>query len=90
MVTRDVTSGDLIVKLVNVSESVVTTAVAISDVTVGSTGTAIEMTGTPSQTNTKADATAVVPVERTVDGLSNGFSYDLPACSVTFLRIPTS
>src|SRR5665648_618370 len=90
VVTRDTASGDLIAKLVNTSEHTLRTAVEISDVVVGSTGTAIEMTGALGQTNTKSDPTAVVPVERTVTGLSNSFGYDLPPYSITFLRIPTS
>src|SRR5665647_60775 len=90
VVTRDTASGDLIAKLVNTSEHSLRTAVEISDVVVGSTGTAIEMTGALGQTNTKSDQTAVVPVERTVTGLSNSFGYDLPPYSITFLRIPTS
>ncbi|WP_024286853.1 alpha-L-arabinofuranosidase C-terminal domain-containing protein [Cellulomonas sp. KRMCY2] len=90
VVTRDTASGDLVAKLVNTSEHTLRTAIEISDVVVGSTGTAIEMTGAPGQTNTKSDPTAVVPVERTVTGLSNSFGYDLPPYSITFLRIRTS
>ena len=91
VVTRDVEAGELVVKVVNASAAVASTDVTISDVEVGATGTAIEMTAdSVNATNTKADPTNVVPVEREVTGLSGAFSYDFPPNSITFLRIPVT
>jgi hypothetical protein len=88
VVTRDSKSGDLRVKVVNPGPSTARTAVHVKgamqvDDQVGVT----ELVGSPSDTNTKADPTNIVPVSRTWDGGANEFSYDFPAYSVTFLTL---
>ncbi|RHA38020.1 alpha-L-arabinofuranosidase C-terminal domain-containing protein [Cellulomonas rhizosphaerae] len=90
VVTRDQSTGDLLVKVVNTADRGLRTQVAVSDVEVASTGTATEMVGNPSDMNTKADKTKIVPVERELTGLSNEFTYDFPAYSITFLRLHTA
>jgi len=90
VVTRDTETDELIVKVVNTSPATIATDVTITDVEVEGTGTAIEMTaGSVTETNTKADPTNIVPVEREITGLAGEFTYSFPANSITFLRIPT-
>ena len=87
VVTRDEQTGELIVKVVNSSEDALRTSVEVSDVTLAGTGTVLEMAGARAATNTKANPTNVVPVERAITGVSNGFVYEFPANSITFLRL---
>ncbi|MEE6274308.1 alpha-L-arabinofuranosidase C-terminal domain-containing protein [Georgenia sp. MJ206] len=89
VVTRDVEAGELIVKVVNSGALPAETDVTISDVELAGAGTVIEMTA-PSRTatNSKANPTNVVPVERELTGLGNELTYEFPADSITFLRIP--
>lgn len=90
VVTRDVETGDLVAKLVNTSGTTMRTTVEVSDVELASTATVTELTAASlADTNTKADPDRVVPVERTVDGISSSFVHELPAQSVTFLRLHT-
>ncbi|MGC5167529.1 alpha-L-arabinofuranosidase C-terminal domain-containing protein [Luteimicrobium sp. DT211] len=88
-VTRDASTGDLVVKVVNTSDTARRTAVHVSDVGIKGTGTATVLTGQPTDTNTKAKKTKVVPVESELTGLSGDFSYDFQPYSVTFLRLHT-
>jgi len=90
VVTRDQSTGDLLVKVVNTADRSLRTQVQVSDVTVTGTGTATEMVGNPTDMNTKADKTKIVPVDRELAGLSNDFTYDFPAYSITFLRLHTA
>jgi len=88
-VTRDASTGDLVVKVVNTSDTTRRTAIHVSDVGIRPTGTATVLTGQRDDTNTKAKKTKVVPVERELTGLSGDFSYDFQPYSVTFLRLHT-
>ncbi|WP_298454643.1 alpha-L-arabinofuranosidase C-terminal domain-containing protein [uncultured Cellulomonas sp.] len=91
VVTRDVETGDLLVKVVNTAPAAIATDVTITDVEVAGTGSVIEMTADSlTATNTKADPTNIVPVERELTGLSEQFEYTFPAYSISFLRIPTT
>jgi len=67
----------------------VRTAVSVTDAGVEPTAEVTTMTGATTATNTKADPTKVVPVTRTVTGISEHFTYEFPAASVTFLRMHT-
>ncbi|MDT0165376.1 alpha-L-arabinofuranosidase C-terminal domain-containing protein [Actinotalea sp. AC32] len=90
VVTRDVETGDLVAKVVNTSDTVMRTTVEVSDVALEGTATVTELTAASlADTNTKADPDRVVPVERTLDGVSGSFTYELPAQSVTILRLAT-
>lgn len=90
VVTRDRLSGDLVAKVVNTSTKPVRTAVDISDVGVKGVGTVTQLTASSlSDTNTKSNPTKVVPVTTTRSGLSDAFTYEFPASSVTFLRMET-
>ncbi len=89
VVTRDISTGDIVVKVVNTSDTAQRARVRTSDVEVLDEATAIEIAGRPGDTNTKADPDRLVPVERTVTGVSDDFAYDFPAYSITFLRLHT-
>jgi Bacterial Ig-like domain (group 3)/Alpha-L-arabinofuranosidase C-terminal domain len=63
----------------------------VADVGIEPDGTVTTLTGpAPSATNTKGNPDAVVPRTRTVRGLSSSFDYELPASSVSFIRMHTS
>ncbi|MBE9940456.1 alpha-N-arabinofuranosidase [Cellulosimicrobium cellulans] len=91
VVTRDDETGDVVVKVVNPTATAARTQVHVE----GSDGiadraTVTEMVGAPSDTNTKADPERVVPVERTLTGVGEEFSYEFPAHSITFVRLHAS
>lgn len=90
VVTRDKKSGDLVAKVVNTSTKPVRTAVDISDVGVKGAGKATQLTASSlSDLNSKSNPTKVVPVTTNLNGLSDEFTYEFPASSVTFLRMET-
>lgn len=90
VVTRDDTTGDLVLKVVNSSESAITAPVTITgDVTIDGEATVIEMTGDLAAENTMAAPRRIVPVERKVAGVGNSFTYEFPESSITFLRFGT-
>ncbi|GEL95828.1 alpha-L-arabinofuranosidase C-terminal domain-containing protein [Cellulomonas composti] len=89
VVTRDISTGDIVVKVVNTSDAVQRTQIRTSNVEVADEATVTEISGMPTDTNTKADPNRLVPVERTVTGVSGDFSYDFPAYSITFVRLHT-
>ncbi|WP_435738663.1 alpha-L-arabinofuranosidase C-terminal domain-containing protein [Cellulosimicrobium sp. PMB13] len=91
VVTRDEDTGDVVVKVVNPTATAARTQVHV-DGLAGSAGisdeaTVTEMVGSPSDTNTKADPELLVPVERTITGVGEDFSYEFPAYSITFVRL---
>lgn len=88
VVTHDEETGELIVKVVNPGASTARTDVSVTGgFDVAPEVAVTEMVADPSATNTKADKTNVVPVDRTWDGGADAFTYDFPAHSVTFLRL---
>ncbi|GAA1713834.1 hypothetical protein GCM10009809_07570 [Isoptericola hypogeus] len=88
VVTHEDDTGELIVKVVNPGATTARTDVAVTGgFAVDDRVAVTEMVADPSATNTKADPTNVVPVERTWDGGASEFTYDFPAHSVTFLRL---
>ncbi|MEK8225790.1 alpha-L-arabinofuranosidase C-terminal domain-containing protein [Oerskovia sp. M15] len=68
VVTRDEKAGDLVVKVVNPTETAADTAVTVAGEEIAADATITEMVGAPTDTNTKANPTAIVPVERAWDG----------------------
>ncbi|MFC0629318.1 alpha-L-arabinofuranosidase C-terminal domain-containing protein [Kribbella deserti] len=89
VVTRDEATGDIVAKVVNTATGPVRTRIEIADAEIEPTGTVIQLAGSPSATNTKANPNAVAPVQRQLTGLSNSFDYEFPGSSVTFLRMHT-
>ncbi|WP_353707730.1 alpha-L-arabinofuranosidase C-terminal domain-containing protein [Cellulosimicrobium sp. ES-005] len=94
VVTRDDDTGDVVVKVVNPTATAARTQVHVEGLGAGtsiaSEATVTEMVGAPSDTNTKADPERVVPVERTLTGVGEEFSYEFPAHSITFVRLHAS
>lgn len=86
-VTRDVETGDIVVKVVNTSDEVRPTTIATSRVSLAPTGTATVLSGLPTDTNSKANPNALVPVEFPLTDVSNDFTYAFEPYSVTFLRL---
>ncbi len=91
VVTRDKKSGDLVAKVVNTATKPVRTAVDVSDVGIKGAGKVTQLTASSlTDTNSKSNPTKVVPVTSTLNGLSDTFTYEFPASSVTFLRMETT
>ncbi|RZU60883.1 alpha-L-arabinofuranosidase C-terminal domain-containing protein [Zhihengliuella halotolerans] len=89
VVTRDTETQELIVKVVNPTGTAAETTFDISDVELGGTAAVTELVGDPAAANTKGEKTAVAPREFELAGVADGFTYEVPAHSVTFLRIGT-
>ncbi|MFD4994494.1 alpha-L-arabinofuranosidase C-terminal domain-containing protein [Cellulosimicrobium cellulans] len=88
VVTRDDDTGDVVVKVVNPTATAARTQVHVEGAEgIASEATVTEMVGAPSDTNTKADPERIVPVERTLTGVGEEFSYEFPAHSITFVRL---
>ncbi len=88
VVTRDLASGELIVKVVNASASPALTRVDLGGLKVASTGRMTVLAGDPGEQNTRS-AEPIQPVTSTVRGLGSTFTREFPANSVTFLRLKT-
>ncbi|MBM2617219.1 carbohydrate binding domain-containing protein [Actinoplanes sp. LDG1-06] len=86
VVTRDVRTGELIVKVVNASPSPALTKVDLGGLRVAPTGRMTVLTGDPGEQNTRS-AEPILPVTSTVRGLGSTFTRTFPASSVTFLRL---
>ncbi len=90
VVTRDDATGDLVLKVVNSTETAITAPVSITgDVTIDAEATVTEMTGDRAAQNTMAAPRRIVPVERQITGMGSSFSYEFPESSITFLRLGT-
>ncbi|GAA3697755.1 hypothetical protein GCM10022377_08340 [Zhihengliuella alba] len=89
VVTRDTETGELIVKLVNATTTAARTTIAVSDAEVAETVQATELVADPAAVNTKADPERVVPRDFEVPGAGGEFVYEVPANSITFLRLDT-
>lgn len=86
VVTRDLKTGELIVKVVNAQDSAARTAVDLGGAKVASRARVTTLAAAPDAVNSET-STAVAPVRSTFDGVAGKFSYTFPANSVTFLRI---
>ncbi|MEV0906593.1 alpha-L-arabinofuranosidase C-terminal domain-containing protein [Streptomyces hokutonensis] len=86
VVTKDVKTGDLIVKVVNAQSSAARTAIDLGGAKVAPRAKVTTLAAAPDAVNSEA-ATAVAPVVSTFNGAAGRFSYTFPANSVTFLRI---
>ncbi len=87
VVTRDTKKNELIVKLVNPTATVSQTKIAVDDVKVGSVVKVTELVAAPEAQNTKQDPTKVAPREFKLKAEAHGLDYEVPAYSVTFLRL---
>ncbi len=89
-VTRDSASGMIYVKVVNAAGTPQPVQVQISGVDrIAATGQMVEMTGESYEdTNSITDPKNIVPVTKSVDGLSTDFTRTFPPYSITVLKLP--
>lgn len=87
VVTRDTGTNELIVKLVNPTGTASLADISVDDVEIGSTVKATELVAAPDAQNTKEDPTNVVPRDFELKAGADGLAYEVPAYSVTFLRL---
>jgi alpha-L-arabinofuranosidase len=83
-------TGDLIVKLVNVTDFARTFAVKAENAAPFTSAAVQQLAGeSPDFENAFGDPAQNIGIEAfTLSGLSSAFNYTVPACSVTVLRIP--
>ncbi|MFJ6087516.1 alpha-L-arabinofuranosidase C-terminal domain-containing protein [Streptomyces sp. NPDC092369] len=86
VVTKDHSTGDLIVKVVNAQASAARTAIDLGGAKVARKARVTTLAAAPDAVNTET-ATPVAPVTSTFGSVAENFSYTFPANSVTFLRI---
>ena len=88
VVSTDAT-GDIIVKIVNVTDTAETVAIAVENARVGDTARVQQLAGNdPDFANVFGAAQGNIGIEEfTVTGISEAFNYTVPAYSVTVLRL---
>ncbi|MDF3148782.1 MULTISPECIES: alpha-L-arabinofuranosidase C-terminal domain-containing protein [unclassified Streptomyces] len=86
VVTKDATTGDLIVKVVNAQSSAARTAIDLGGAKVASQARVTTLSADPNAVNSETQ-TPVAPVASTFSGVADKFTYTFPANSITFLRI---
>jgi alpha-N-arabinofuranosidase len=88
--TRDAATGDVILKLVNVQATAQPLRIDVKGVVSIAKDASGEMiTGALDAVNTVADPRHVVPVAVTIHDAGTSFTHELPAHSVTVLRLKT-
>ncbi|MEV4352324.1 alpha-L-arabinofuranosidase C-terminal domain-containing protein [Actinoplanes sp. NPDC049596] len=86
VITEDIASRELIVKVVNAQDKPALTKVDLDGIRVTPTGRATVLAGDPGEQNTRS-AEPIRPVTTTVRGLGSTFTREFPANSITFLRL---
>ncbi|MGC8552425.1 MAG: alpha-L-arabinofuranosidase C-terminal domain-containing protein [Phycisphaerae bacterium] len=85
--SRDNRTGDVILKVVNISNRPVSTAISLNGAgSVASTGKCIVLTGPRNAQNSIADPHNVVPVEHIMHNVAADFTHVFPPRSVNVLR----
>ncbi len=83
-------NGDIIIKLVNVTEKAAPVAVNIANANIDSTAVINQVAGDSLKNDNILGAVEdCTMVEFTLDGFSNQFNYTMPAYSVTSIRLKT-
>ena len=85
-------NGDIIIKLVNVTENASTVAIKLDNANVQSQAVVNQVAGNSLQNDNVLGAdesTHLTMKEFTLDGISSEFNYTIPAYSVTSIRIKT-
>ncbi len=83
-------NGDIIIKLVNVTEKASTVAVNIDNANINGTAVINQVAGDSLKNdNILGQEQACTMEEFTLDGFSNQFNYTMPAYSVTSIRLKT-
>jgi len=89
--SKEESTGDIILKVVNTSEESLRTQISLDGIDyVNPQGTAITLTSDSlNDENSFAEPTKVAPVSRKLTGIDTIFTYDFPRYSVTVLRLST-
>jgi alpha-L-arabinofuranosidase len=87
VVTRDASTGDVVIKVVNARSHAIRTQVDLGARPLSGRGSITTLSGALTDVNSFAEPSKVAPVTRKVSGLGNRFVYDFPANSVTFIRL---
>ncbi|MHA7157633.1 alpha-L-arabinofuranosidase C-terminal domain-containing protein [Glutamicibacter endophyticus] len=90
VVTRDADTDELIVKLVNPTGTATQAAIEVSDANLAGPVKATELVAAPEAQNTKEEPENVIPRDFEVAAGEHGLNYEVPAYSVTFLRLGTA
>ncbi len=86
--SRDNASGDVILKVVNISDDPISASLRIrGGAQLAPTGECIVLTGERSAQNSIADPDNVVPKEQEIRGVAASFEHQFPARSVNVLRL---
>jgi alpha-N-arabinofuranosidase len=89
-VTRETSTGDIIVKLVNVQATPQALRIAIQGApTIKKDATGEVLTGALTDVNTVAEPTKIVPKPITIHDAGTAFTHELPAHSVSVIRLKT-
>lgn len=92
--SKDLTTGDIVVKLVNNSNTALSTRIHLNGMDadrLGAEGTAIELAANAlTDENSLANPTKVAPQTKPLTNIAPQFDYTLPKYSVTVFRIPTT
>ncbi len=88
VVTRDKSTGELIVKVVNAQDTPARTRVDLGRIRVSPLARLTTLQGDPDAVNT-AESQPVQPRRSTFNGVADTFTYTFPANSITFMRIKT-
>ena len=86
VLTKDDTTGDLILKVVNAQNTPAVTNVDLGGTAVAPTAAMTVLTGDPAAVNSRT-AQPIAPVTSTISGVSSSFTRTFPANSVTFIRM---
>ncbi|NOU98836.1 Ig-like domain-containing protein [Paenibacillus planticolens] len=94
VVSKDLINGDIVVKLVNNSNSALNTRINLSGINaanLASEGTATELAANAlTDENSLANPTKVSPKTKTISNVATQFDYSLSKYSVTVLRLHTT
>ena len=88
--TREASTGDIILKLVNVQATAQPLRIAIQGVpAIKKDATGEVLTGALTDVNTVAEPTKVVPAPISIHDAGTTFTHELPAHSVSVIRLKT-
>ncbi|MEO7719800.1 MAG: alpha-L-arabinofuranosidase C-terminal domain-containing protein [Capsulimonas sp.] len=86
--SRDLKSGDIIVKAVNITGAPQRLTVTLQGVSqIRPSAESWVLTGQKEDVNSIASPTKAAPVRKTIEGIGSTFTHEFPASSVTVLRI---
>ena len=85
--SRDKATGDVIVKLINITDEPIDAKINIAGIAIAPQAKAIVLTGQRRDQNSITEPTKVAPREETISNAGPSFTHALPARSITVLRL---